>query len=204
MAGYQPTEVPNITPTVVNTPKRVTSSASTYQNKALDNYKKEIEYKKSLDQITLKEEIKMYETALKKYAKTTDEKREINEKIYELNKELAKKEKEILDQQTEDYEAYIEEQKELRGAEYDITDQEKDYDSIIKLHKNYLDQIMRDEGLSLDERKELYREELKTIRDYEKQKRDLRVEAIDNTVSQLTNAITKQLEEMQEKIKIRL
>ena len=60
---------------------------------------------------------------------------------------------------------------------------------------------MKDERLSLDERKELYREELQTIRDYEQQKRDLRVESIDNTVSQLTNAITKQLEELQEKDK---
>ena len=58
---------------------------------------------------------------------------------------------------------------------------------------------MKDERLSLDERKEIYREELSTIRDYEQQKRDLRVEQIDNTVTQLTNAITKQLEEMQEK-----
>ena len=69
------------------------------------------------------------------------------------------------------------------------------------MHKNYLNQIMKDERLSLDERKDIYREELNTIREYEQKKRDLRVEQIDNTVSQLTNAITKQLEEMQEKDK---
>lgn len=198
MAGYKPTEVPNITPT---TTVRRSSGSSSYSNKALDNYKKEIAHKKAMDQISLQQEISMYETALRKYAKTTDEKRELREKIYELNKELAQKEKEILDKQTEDYESYIQEQKNLRGSAYDVTQQTQDYNKIIQMHKNYLNQIMKDERLSLDERKEIYREELQTIRDYEQQKRDLRVEHIDNTVSQLTNAITKQLEEMQEKDK---
>lgn len=182
------------------TPKK-SSGSSSYSNKRLDNYKKEIEHKKALDQISLKQEISMYETGLRSYAKTTDERNEIREKIYSLNKELAQKEKELLEQQTEDYEAYIQQQKNLRGSAYDVTEQTRDYNKIIQMHKNYLNQIMKDERLSLDERKQIYREELQTIRDYEQQKRDLRVEHIDNTVSQLTNAITKQLEEMQEKDK---
>ena len=203
MAGYQPENVPNVEPVSISysTPSVSTSSSSVYENKKLDNYKALIEYKKSLDQISLKEEISMYQKALNSYANTTEEKRELRTKIYELNKELAQKEKDILDQQTEDYEAYIQEQKNLRGAAYDIVEQTKDYDAIIKMHKNYLNHIMKDERLSLDERKELYREELQTIRDYEQQKRDLRVENIDNTVSQLKDAIVAQLEEMEEKDK---
>lgn len=201
LAGVTPENVQGITiPSTSPVVKKSTGSSS-YSNKALDNYKKEIEHKKALDQISVQQEISMYEYALKKYAKTSDERNEIREKIYELNKELAQKEKEILEQQTEDYEVYIQEQKNLRGSAYDITEQTSDYNKIIQMHKNYLNQIMKDERLSLDERKEIYREELQTIRDYEQQKRDLRVEQIDNTVSQLTNAITKQLEEMQEKDK---
>lgn len=205
MAGYNPEEVPNITPTAITAPTvstpSVSSGSSSYSNDALDNYKKEIEHKKALDQITLKEEIQMYEYALSAYANTADEKMELREQIYDLNKELAQKEKDILDQQTEDYENYIEDQKNMRGAAYDVVEQTKDYDKIIDMHKRYLDQIMYDERLSLEERKEIYREELQTIRDYEQQKRDLRVEAVDNTVSQLADAITKQLEEMQDKEK---
>ncbi len=203
MAGYQAEDVPGIEPVSISysIPSVSASTSSVYENKKLDNYKALIEYKKSLDQISLKQEISMYQKALNSYAKTTEEKRELRTKIYELNKELAQKEKELLDQQTEDYEAYIQEQINNRGAAYDVKEQTKDYDAIIKMHKNYLNQIMKDERLSLDERKELYREELQTIRDYEQQKRDLRVESIDNTVSQLTDAITKQLEEMQEKDK---
>lgn len=195
IGGYTPTEVPNITPKTST--KRSTKSSS-YSNKALDNYKKEIEYKKSLDQLSLQQEISMYQTALKKYAKTTDEKRELTTKIYELTKELAQKEKEVLDQQTKEYERYIENQKNLRGAEYATNERASDLDKIINMHQNYLNQILHDERLSLEERKEIYEEELDTIRDYEQQKRDLRVESIDNTVSQLTSAITKQIEEMQE------
>lgn len=205
LAGVTPEKVQGITlpstSPVVRSSGGGSKSTKAYENKALDNYKKDIEYKKSLDQISLKQEISMYETALRKYAKTTDEKRELRTKIYELNKELAQKEKEVLEQQTEDYEIYIQQQKNLRGAAYDVTEQTSDYNKIIQMHKNYLNQIMKDERLSLDERKEIYREELQTIRDYEQQKRDLRVQNIDNTVSQLTNAITKQLEEMQKKDK---
>lgn len=202
LAGVTPEKVQGITlPSTSPVIKKASGSKKAYENKALDNYKKDIEYKKSLDQISLRQEISMYETALRKYAKTTDEKRELRTKIYELNKELARKEKDVLEQQTEDYEAYIQKQKNLRGAAYDVTEQTSDYNKIIQMHKNYLNQIMKDERLSLDERKEIYREELQTIRDYEQQKRDLRVEQIDNTVSQLTNAITKQLEEMQKKDK---
>ena len=197
IGGYTPDTTPNVTPTTVTTPK--SSSGGSYSNKRLDNYKKEIEHKKALDQISLKQEISMYETALRKYTKTTDEKMELREKIYALNKELAQKEKEVLDEQTEDYEAYIQQQINARGAEYDAAERTRDYDKIISMHRNYLNQIMKDERLSLDERKSIYREELQTIRDYEQQKRDLRVESIDNTVTQLTNAITKQLEEQQEK-----
>ena len=260
MAGYQAEDVPGVEPVSISySAPSISSSSNVYENKQLDNYKSLIEYKKSLDQISLKEEISMYQKALNSYAKTTDEKRELKTKIYELNKELdqkelddyislieykksldqlslkeeismykkalnnyakttedkrelrtkiyelnkemAQKEKDLLDQQTEDYERYIEEQKNLRGAAYDAAEQAKDYDAIIKMHKNYLNQIMKDERLSLDERKDLYREELQTIRDYEQQKRELRVESIDDTVSQLTDAITEQLQELQEKDK---
>ena len=168
------------------------------QEESLDNYTAVIEHRKALDQISLKDEINMYQYAYHSLAKTTEQKREIEEKLHELKKELAQKEKELLEQKTTEYQRYIQDKKNLRGAEYDVKEQEKDLNKIISLHKNYLNQIMKDERLSLDERKQIYQEELDVIRDYEQQKRDLRVQSVDDTVSQLTNAITKQLEEMEE------
>ncbi len=271
MGNAAPATVGGVTPVTTKktsgSKKSGGSSSKSYSNKALDDYKKEIEYKKSLDQISLQQEIQMYQTALKRYAKTADEKRELTTKIYSLQKELqekelddyisnieykksldqisiqqeiemyqhaydnlaktteqkkeleitlyelrkeltennienlkeeAEKEKQILNQKTKEYERYIEDQKNLRGAEYAVVERASDLDKIIKLHQEYLNKILQDERYSLEERKEIYEEELDTIRSYEQQKRDLRVQSIDNTVSQLTNAIKKQIEEMQE------
>jgi len=178
--------------------EKIYSLQKEIQEKSLDDYTAVIEHRKNLDQISLQEEINMYQYAYNALAKTTEQKQELEEKLYELRKELAQKNKELLDQQTTDYERYIQNQKNLRGAEYDTKEQEEDLNKIINLHRSYLNQIMKDERLSLDERKELYQEELDTIRDYEQQKRDLRVQSVDDTVSQLTSAITKQLEEMEE------
>lgn len=178
--------------------EKIYSLQKELREKNLDDYTAMIEHRKSLDKISLQDEINMYQYAYNFLAKTTEQKQELEEKLHELRKELAQKNKELLDQQTSDYEKYIQDQKNLRGAEYDVKEQERDLNKIIQMHKNYLNQIMKDERLSLDERKELYREELDTIRNYEQQKRDLRVQSVDDTVSQLTSAITKQLEEMQE------
>lgn len=255
-ADFKGSVTPSYTPKISKPKSSGSKATKTYENKALDNYKKQIEHKKALDQLSLQQEIAMYQTALNKYAKkqdekweltekiyslqkelqekslddytaniehkkaldrlslqqeinryqyaynnlakTTEQKREIEEKLHELRKELAQKDKELLEQKTTDYQRYIQDKKNLRGAEYDVKEQEKDLNKIISLHKNYLNQIMKDERLSLDERKQIYQEELDVIRDYEQQKRDLRVQSVDDTVSQLTNAITKQLEEMEE------
>lgn len=257
--------LPSTSPQIKKTSS--SKSSSTYQNKALDNYKKQIEHKKALDQISLRDEINMYQTALNRYAKTTDEKMELERKLYELRKELtektlddctaqidyevnmgyistqqelaryeqaynmyaktfeqkrelevkirdlrvqvqeeiiqkmkeeADKEREILNQKTEDYKSYMQEQKNIRGAEYDVKEQEADLNKIIEMHRNYLNQIMRDERYSLEERESIYREELNIIKDYEQQKRDARVNAVNNTLSQLKSAITKQIEEMEQ------
>lgn len=267
MSNVAPATVAGTSPVTGYKKTSSSKSGSSYQNKALDNYKKQIEHKKALDQISLRDEINMYQTALNKYAKTTDEKMELEKKLYELRKELtdktlddctaqidyevnmgyistqqelaryeqaynmyaktfeqkrelevkirdlrvqvqeeimqkmkeeADKEREMLNRKTEDYKNYIEEQKNLRGAEYDVKKQEADLNKIIEMHRNYLNQIMRDERYSLEERESIYREELNIIKDYEQQKRDARISSVNSTLSQLKSAITKQIEEMEQ------
>lgn len=178
--------------------EKIYSLEKELKEKNLDDYTEMIEHRKALEQISLQDEINMYQYAYNSLAKTTEQKREIEEKLHDLRKELAQKDKELLEQKTTEYQRYIQDQKNLRGAEYDTKEQERDLNKIIQIHKNYLNQIMKDERLSLEERKEIYQEELDVIRDYEQQKRDLRVQSVDDTVSQLTSAITKQLEEMEE------
>mgnify|MGYP007084593673 CR=1 FL=1 len=242
-------------------PKKISSgttsskASKSYENKALDNYKSLIEYKKSLDKISLKQEIEMYQTALNKYAKTTSEKRELRvkiyelekelqedelnnytskiehkksldklslekeinnyeyaykylaktteqkqeleEKLYELKKELAQKNKELMQADLEAFKENMEEKKKIMGATYTVEDQRQDYDELIELHNKYLDKILADERLSKDERKEIIVEEMETIKNIEEEKRTARIQSINDTVSQLTSAITKQLEELQ-------
>lgn len=242
-------------------PKKISSgttsskASKSYENKALDNYKSLIEYKKSLDKISLKQEIEMYQIALNKYAKTTSEKRELRvkiyelekelqedelnnytskiehkkaldklslekeidnyeyaykylaktteqkqeleEKLYELRKELAQKNKELMQADLEAFKENMEEKKKIMGATYTVEDQRQDYDELIELHNKYLDKILADERLSKDERKEIIVEEMETIKSIEEEKRTARIQSINDTVSQLTSAITKQLEELQ-------
>ena len=179
------------------------------QQNTLDDYISNIEYRKSLDKLSLEEEIKKYEFAYKYLAKTTEQKRELEKTLYNLRKQLAEEtseklkaeaeaERKALNKKISDYEKYIQEKKNLKGAEYDVKEQREDLDKIIKMNQDYLKQILKDERYSLEERKSIYEEEIDIIRNYEEQKRDLRVKSIDDTVTQLKSAITKQLEEMQE------
>lgn len=176
--------------------------SKSYQNKKLDNYKELIEYKKSMDQISLKEEIKMYKKALKEYAKTTSEKRELRVKLYELEKELSDAEAERLhnnlEKQVDNVENSIDKRVKAEGAAYDPKERQKDYDKLINLHQKYLDKVLKSTKISSDKKKEIYKEELEAIKEYETEKRDIMVESVDSTVSQLTNAIVKRLEEMEE------
>ncbi len=62
------------------------------KNKALDREMEQLEHNKALGQVTTAEEIANLERILAKYAKTTDEKRDLTEKLYDLKKQLAEDE----------------------------------------------------------------------------------------------------------------
>lgn len=176
--------------------KQTNNTSTSYQNKALDNYKKQIEYKKNLDKISSEEEIKMYEYALNKLAKTSDEKMDLEVQVYQLRKKLVEdfieKEKESLDERTENSNKWIEEQN------LSVEEQEKAYERIIAYHKEYLDKMVSDERLSLEQKDKIWKEEVNTIKDYQKQIRDLKIETTNNVYEALKNALTKQADEMQE------
>lgn len=178
------------------------SSSSSYSNEALDNYKKQIDYKKNLDKISAEEEIEMYEYALKKLAKTNDEKMDLEVEIYKLRKQLIEDyistEQEALEERTEASERWIEEQKSLLGSEFTSKDMEEAYQRIIDYHKEYLDKMVTDERLSLEQKEAIWKEEINKIKDYQKQIRDIRIETVDNTYEALKNALTEQANQLQE------
>lgn len=178
------------------TSTKSSNGTSVYQNKALDNYKKQIEYKKNLDKISAEEEIEMYEYALKNLAKINDEKMDLEVEIYQLRKQLIEDyidaEKDALDKRTEDSERWIEEQN-LSAKE-----QEEAYNRIIAYHKEYLDKMVADERLSLEQKSEIWREEINLIKDYQAQIRDIRIETVDNTYEALKSALLEQANQLQE------
>lgn len=176
--------------------KTTTSGTSSYQNKALDDYKKQIEYKKNLDKISAEEEIEMYEYALRNLAKINDEKMDLEVEIYKLRKQLIEdyidSEKELLDIRTENSERWIQEQR-LSSKE-----QEEAYDRIIAYHKEYLDKMVADERLSLEQKDKIWREEVNTIKDYQRQIREIRIESANNVYEALKSALVKQADSLQE------
>lgn len=272
IGNQKPEDVPNVKPTYSSyTPRRSSGGSKSYSNKALDDYKEYIEYKKSMGRISLQEEINMYRDALNNYAKITSERRDLEVKIHDLEKELEEqsldnfiakiehkkalnkislqneikqyewayknlaktqqdkwsleekifdlkqelKEEEIektqqaedkiteklknsLDERVRAIQDGMDKKEKAEGAAYTVVNRQKDYDRLIKAHQNYLDKILASEKVSAQKKKEIYQEELDAIKSIEEQKRNLRVSAIDSTVSQLKNALIKQLNEMQE------
>lgn len=160
----------NFTPKVKKSSSGGSKSSKSYENKKLDNYKKLIEYKKSLDKISLEDEIKMYKKALNEYAKTTDEKRELRTKIYELEKELQEK-------SLDDYTSKIEHKKALDkvSLEKEIKMYEKAYKNLAKTteQKEELEEKLFELRKELAEKnKELMQEELEAYEEnIEKQKK---------------------------------
>lgn len=63
------------------------SAAQAYKNTALEKELALIERKRNLDQITTAEEIQLYEKALRTLAKTTEEKEQLQDKLYQLRKD---------------------------------------------------------------------------------------------------------------------
>lgn len=63
------------------------TKAQAYKNTALEKELALIERKRNLDQITTAEEIQLYEKALRTLAKTTEEKEQLQDKLYQLRKD---------------------------------------------------------------------------------------------------------------------
>lgn len=70
------------------------SGGGSKQNTALDNELKRLEHKKAMDNLTYSEELAWLERIRSKYAKTAEEKQELDEKVYSAKKALLEAERE--------------------------------------------------------------------------------------------------------------
>lgn len=168
------------------------SYTSSYENKAMESALKVMEHKKRMDQLTLEDEVKTLETILKKHTKTADEKMEIEERIFAAKKEIIERNKqadeEYLDQLEESIKSRTEasfnwiDTKKTFG-ELSGTDEIAAYDRMIKYHKEYLAERMKDTKIEKDEKNKIYASEMQTIQDLERRKFEVRKSYVTQAVN---------------------
>lgn len=158
-SGFEvpPVTVPRVTTgkSGGNSTKKAKSSASkSYSNDALDEAYKQLEHKKRLDQLTLESELETLQAIQKAHVKTADERMAIEEKLYDVKKQIAEREK-------ESRKSYLDNARQQLQAEYDdliareglsaeerLKIEEGLTQEQILLHKDYFDQLKDD----MDER----------------------------------------------------
>ncbi|MFD3261852.1 phage tail tape measure protein [Paenibacillus lentus] len=127
-----------------------TTKSKSYSNEALDEAYKQLEHKKRLDQLTLESELETLQTIQKAHVKTADERMAIEEKIYDVKKQIAEKEKELRTTNFEyakqqlqaEYEDMI--AREGLSAEERLKLEEGLTQEQILLHKDYINQLKDD------------------------------------------------------------
>lgn len=133
-----------------NGQKSNTTKSKSYSNEALDEAYKQLEHKKRLDQMTLESELETLQTIQKAHVKTADERMAIEEKIYDVKKQIAEKEKELRTTNFEyakqqlqaEYEDMI--AREGLSAEERLKLEEGLTQEQILLHKDYINQLKDD------------------------------------------------------------
>jgi hypothetical protein len=183
---------------------------SSYENKAMNSALKVMEHKKRMDQLTLEDEVTTLDSILKKHARTADEKMELEERLYEAKKALLEKEK----KDNEDYLDSLEQNiRDRTDASFNWVDDKKAYgdlsgaeeiaayERMIKYHKEYLDERMKDTRLEKAEKDRLYASELVTIKDLERKILEVKKSAVEQSVNDYIDRKRKQYdwEEEQER-----
>lgn len=159
-----------------------------YENKALDSALRVYEHRRHMGQLTLEDEDRILNDILKKYAKTADEKMNLEERIYDVKQDILQKNKqtddeylraseEAIKRRTQASLNWIEDQKLYNdmGADDEIAA----YERIIAYHREYLNKLLAGKKELTDEEKRIQQEELETIREYERRKYSIRKDYLD-------------------------
>ncbi|MNW39616.1 Phage-related minor tail protein [compost metagenome] len=145
-----PVTVPTAPATLDSGGDKKSSTAKSYSNEALDEAYKQLEHKKRLDQLTLESELNTLLEIKKAHIKTADERMAIEEKIYDVKKQIAERDKELRQSNFEyakqqlqaEYEDRI--AREGMSAEDRLKLEEGLTREQILLHKEYLQQLEDD------------------------------------------------------------
>ncbi len=169
-----------------------TSSVKAYENKELDSALKVHDYKVRMSQMSKAQEIADLQAIEQKYAKTADERMDLDERIFAAREALRqadiKADDDYIKRRTQNSMNWIEDQK-LRDPNFSANDEIAAYDRIIAYHKEYIKKIISDDKLTADEKKQILQDEYDAVREYENKKYSIRKEYLEQQKQDEINSI---------------
>lgn len=178
-----------------------------YENKALNTALKIHDHKVRMEELNKEQELASLESILKAYAKTADERMDLEERIYQVKKELREADLEATQKAIEDEaqaladrtafsERWIAREKSLGNLT--VQDEIDAYNRVIKYHKEYLDKIYADTRIAADEKQRIINEETQYIQDQQDKILQLQRLAVEKAVNEYIDAKKKQYETEEE------
>lgn len=174
-----------------------------YENEALETALRIHNHRVAMDELTKEQEIASLEEILRKYARTAEEKMDLEERIYRAKKEL--RERELADiersieeearklaERTDQSERWIQRQKSLGNLTE--MDEIAAYNRVIKYHKEHLEKIKADTRISADEKKRIIEEETRYIQDQQDKILAIQRSAAERAVNAYIDAKRRQYE----------
>lgn len=167
-----PITLPTAPATLDSGGDKKSSTSKSYSNEALDEAYKQLEHKKRLDQLTLESELNTLLEIKKAHIKTADERMAIEEKIYDVKKQIAERDKELqksnIEAASQKLQAAYEDRlaREVLTSEEEYKLKDKLLNDQIWLQKNYLEKVQASNKYSAVEKKEIEKEITESIRQH--------------------------------------
>ena len=178
-----------------------------YENKALNTALRIHDHKVRMEELNKEQELASLESILKAYAKTADERMDLEERIYQVKKELREADLEATQKAIEDEaqaladrtafsERWIAREKSLGNLT--VQDEIDAYNRVIKYHKEYLDKIYADTRIAADEKQRIINEETQYIQDQQDKILQIQRLAVEKAVNEYIDAKKKQYDTEEE------
>ena len=168
-----------------------------YSNKALDSALKIHDHKVRMSEMSTEAEIKDLESILRKYVKTSDERMDLEERIFDAKQALLSKNQAAVEKSIQDEEAALERRTKFsfnwidtqkQTGTFTGEDEIAAYKRMIAYHKEYLAKINVDTKISQEERTRIQDQETTTIRDLESRIYDIRKSYAEQAVNEYIEA----------------
>lgn len=149
-----------------------------------------INQEKELGRLSTQDEIAAWTRVYQNQSDNIEAVKEATKNLYKLRKQLLQEE---IDERTKLSEQWVESQKKLDS--FTGINEVAAYNRMITYHKEYLDKVLKDEQISLEEKKKVQTQEESTIKDLEEKIYDIKKEYVEKSVNEYIDKKKKQFEE---------